>query len=146
MHTDIPVSNGIRTHDTSVREGGGGSCLRPRGHCDPNFETVLSGRTDRLYHLSVFRKLVNVMLSLGLVKHSDVKTHGEWSYSSIILNICTRWRRVVRLTPWYPLCIAQSFVTSALDGDEWSGSLPGTHCIGSWVGPKVGLMLWRIKK
>jgi hypothetical protein len=36
------------------------------------------------------------------------------------------------------------FLTSALAGGEWSGSrpgrfTPGTHWIGSWVGPRVGL-------
>jgi hypothetical protein len=37
-HTDIHASSGIRTHDPSVRESEGGSCLRPRGHCDrPNY-------------------------------------------------------------------------------------------------------------
>jgi hypothetical protein len=28
------ASNGIRTHDPSVRAGEDGSCLRPIGHCD----------------------------------------------------------------------------------------------------------------
>jgi hypothetical protein len=37
-----------------------------------------------------------------------------------------------------------SFLTSALDGDEWSASLPaarapGTHCTGGWVGLRDGL-------
>jgi hypothetical protein len=42
-----------------------------------------------------------------------------------------------------------AFLTSALDGGEWSASrpccftpgktAPGTHCIGGWVGPKAGL-------
>jgi hypothetical protein len=36
-HTDIHVSNGIRTHAPSVREVGDGSCLRPRYHCDGTF-------------------------------------------------------------------------------------------------------------
>jgi hypothetical protein len=41
------------------------------------------------------------------------------------------------------------FLTSALDGGEWSAShpghftpeerAPGTHCIGGWVGPRTGL-------
>jgi hypothetical protein len=33
-HTQINTSNGIRTHDPSIRAGGNSSCLRPRGHCD----------------------------------------------------------------------------------------------------------------
>jgi hypothetical protein len=43
-----------------------------------------------------------------------------------------------------------SFLTSALEGGEWSASRPGralspaeralgTHCIGGWVGPRAGL-------
>jgi hypothetical protein len=43
-----------------------------------------------------------------------------------------------------------SFLTSALDGGEWSASrpgralppgerTPGTHWIGGWVGPRAGL-------
>jgi hypothetical protein len=42
-----------------------------------------------------------------------------------------------------------SFLTSALDGGEWSASRlgrtllrgkdPGTHCTGGWVGPRAGL-------
>jgi hypothetical protein len=43
-----------------------------------------------------------------------------------------------------------SFLTSALDGGEWSASrpgraftpgerTPGTHCTGGWVGPRAGL-------
>jgi hypothetical protein len=40
--------------------------------------------------------------------------------------------------------IAPPFLTSALDGCEWSASgpgeiAPGTHWIGGWVGPRVGL-------
>jgi hypothetical protein len=45
--------------------------------------------------------------------------------------------------------IAPSFLTSTLDGGEWSASRPGrftperkaagTHCIGAWVGPRAGL-------
>jgi hypothetical protein len=39
-----------------------------------------------------------------------------------------------------------SFMTSALDGGEWSAPwftpwerTPGTHCTGGWVGPRAGL-------
>jgi hypothetical protein len=45
--------------------------------------------------------------------------------------------------------MAPTFLTSALDGGECSASrpggftpgevVPGTHCIGGWVGPGVGL-------
>jgi len=40
------------------------------------------------------------------------------------------------------------FLTSTIDGDEWSATHPGrfvlemnpvTHCTGSWVGPSPGL-------
>jgi hypothetical protein len=59
-----------------------------------------------------------------------------------------------RYTPWRRLggeeVYSYSFSTSALDGGEWSASLPGraftpgertpgTHCTGGWVGPRAGL-------
>jgi hypothetical protein len=34
MQTNIHALNGIRTHDSSVRESEDSSCLRPNGHCD----------------------------------------------------------------------------------------------------------------
>jgi hypothetical protein len=47
------------------------------------------------------------------------------------------------------LSLSLSFLTSALDGDEWSASrlsrftsrerAPSTHCTGGWVGPRVVL-------
>jgi hypothetical protein len=57
-------------------------------------------------------------------------------------------------TPWRSLgerrYSSYSFLTSALDGGEWSASrpgraitpgerTPGTHCTGGWVGPRAGL-------
>jgi hypothetical protein len=60
-----------------------------------------------------------------LIKHYAVKTYGEWSYSS-----------------------TDSYLTSALDRDEWSASRlarftqgkdTGTHCMGGWVGSRAGL-------
>jgi hypothetical protein len=52
--------------------------------------------------------------------------------------------------------IAPPFLTSALDGDEWSTSLtgrfspkerdPGTHWIVGWVGPEPVWMLWSREK
>jgi hypothetical protein len=54
--------------------------------------------------------------------------------------------------------IAPSFLTSVLDGGEWSASphppsrfiltdkAPGTHRIGGWVGPKAGLEAVEMRK
>jgi hypothetical protein len=52
--------------------------------------------------------------------------------------------------------IAPLFLTSALDGGEWSASCPcrftrmeratDTHWIGGWVGPELVWMLWRREK
>jgi hypothetical protein len=50
---------------------------------------------------------------------------GEWRYGSTILDLGTRWRWVVSFTP-RPLY---------LPGER----APGTHWIGGWVGPKVGV-------
>jgi hypothetical protein len=51
---------------------------------------------------------------------------------------------------WEGGCIAPSFLTSALDGDEWSASrrgrfTPSIHWIGGWVGTRAGwdAMTWR---
>jgi hypothetical protein len=61
-----------------------------------------------------------------------------------------------RYTPWRRLgggggrYSSYSFMTSALDGGEWSASrpgraftpgesTPGTHWTGGWVGPRAGL-------
>jgi hypothetical protein len=48
--------------------------------------------------------------------------------------------------------IAPSFLTSALDGGQWSASHPGRftpgegapaiHCVGDWMGPEPGWTLW----
>jgi hypothetical protein len=47
--------------------------------------------------------------------------------------------------------IALPFLTSALDGGDWPASClweitPGTQWLGSWVGPRAGLDLWRREK
>jgi hypothetical protein len=49
---------------------------------------------------------------------------GKWRYSSIFLDIGTRWRLVISFMPRpHYLRINR----------------PGTHWIGDWVGPRVGL-------
>jgi hypothetical protein len=68
---------------------------------------------------------VKVKLSLCLTKHHAMKAY---------------WRKG---------CIVHTFLTSALDGGEWSTSrpgrftprerAPGTHWIGGWVGPRAVL-------
>jgi hypothetical protein len=50
---------------------------------------------------------------------------GEWRYSSIILDLGTRWRWVVTFTP------LSRFTTGE--------GAPATHWIGGWVGPRAGL-------
>jgi hypothetical protein len=49
---------------------------------------------------------------------------GKWRYSSTILDLGTRWRRVLRFIPrpLYP-----------------QGKSPCTDWIGGWVGPRTGL-------
>jgi hypothetical protein len=57
---------------------------------------------------------------------------------------------------WGSGSIAPPFLTSSLDGGEWSAShpsrfiageeVPTTHWIGCWVGPRAGLALWRGEK
>jgi hypothetical protein len=55
---------------------------------------------------------------------------GEWRYSCIILDLCTRWRRVVSFTPLAALPPVKE---------------PRYQFIGDWVGPRTGLeaVEWR---
>jgi hypothetical protein len=50
---------------------------------------------------------------------------GEWRYSSTILDLGIRWRRVVSFTPRHLYSRRER--------------APGTHWVGSWVGPRAGL-------
>jgi hypothetical protein len=49
---------------------------------------------------------------------------GEWTFSSTIFDLATRWRLMVRFKP------------VAVYRKERD---PGTHWIGGWVGPRAGL-------
>jgi hypothetical protein len=40
-----------------------------------------------------------VKLLVRLIKHHAIKTYGEWRYSSIILDLGIKWRRLVSFTP-----------------------------------------------
>jgi hypothetical protein len=47
--------------------------------------------------------------------------------------------------------VAPPFITSVIDGGDWSSSRPcrltlGTQCIGGWAGPRAGLDLMEILK
>jgi hypothetical protein len=53
-----------------------------------------------------------------------MKTWGEGRYSSIILDLSTKWRWVVNFTP------------SSFTPGQWD---PGTRRIRCWVGPRSGL-------
>jgi hypothetical protein len=63
---------------------------------------------------------------------------------SSVLNLAPHHKYI-----WGSGGIAHAVLTSAVDGGEWSVScrdyltprerVPGTHWIGGWVGPRVGL-------
>jgi hypothetical protein len=53
-----------------------------------------------------------------------MKMHGEWRYSSNILDLGTRWRWVVSLCRCHVTLGKQA---------------PSTHWIGGWLGPRAGL-------
>jgi hypothetical protein len=56
---------------------------------------------------------------------------GEWKYSSNIIHLSTRWKRVVRFTLRSPY--------------SW-GKHPGIHWEGDWVGLRAGLDIMEKKK
>jgi hypothetical protein len=73
---------------------------------------------------SKFSETLTILKGKVLLCTTPSRRMGEWSYSSTILDLSTRWRWVVSFTP-RPLCPRE--VTT------------GTHWIGGWVGPKVRL-------
>jgi hypothetical protein len=102
-HTDHHALSGIRTHDPIVRAGKNSSCLWPRGHCDRREMKLLSSiqRTEIFCNDGTVRILPDTVVP--------------------VLNY-------LRIMPWRrrgSRCIALSFFTSALDGDEWLVSSPG---------------------
>jgi hypothetical protein len=75
---------------------------------------------------------VKVNLSLYLTKHHAMKTYcGSGGIAPRILNLGSRWKRVVSFTP-RPLY----FMLRAL----------GTHWIGGWMSPRAGLDTMANKK
>jgi hypothetical protein len=53
-----------------------------------------------------------------------METYREWRYSSIIINLGTRWRWMVSFTP--PAVLPQE-------------KAPGTRRIWGWVGPRASM-------
>jgi hypothetical protein len=93
-------------------------------------------KTHDNFHVSGFI-ISKVKLSQWLTKYHAMKTfpvlyqaprHGDvWGSGGIaarILNLCTRWRRVISFTP---LLLYSP------------GKAPGSHGIRGWVGPRAGL-------
>jgi hypothetical protein len=83
------------------------------------------GLENSIKHKHKVKVKVKVKLSLCLTKHHAMKTYwGIEGIAPCILDLGTRWRWVVSLTPrpLYPRERA-----------------PGTHWIGGWVGPRAGL-------
>jgi hypothetical protein len=69
-------------------------------------------------HLCDLFNLLNTVKKVNQSHNTTMEAQGERMYSSY------------------------SFTTSALHGGKWStspGKTPGTHCTGSWVGPRAGL-------
>jgi hypothetical protein len=70
---------------------------------------------------------------------SSAEFKKRWSCTS------TPWRRI-----WAEVWL-HAYLSSEQDGGEWSTSrsgsfTPGTHWIGSWVGPRAGAEKWRREK
>jgi hypothetical protein len=73
--------------------------------------------------------------------HSPIGLHGPLQGMALPFHAVKAWGGTGG--------VASAFLTSALDGCEWSVSrpscfipeerVPGTHWIGDWVGPRAGL-------
>jgi hypothetical protein len=128
-------------------------------HCDP-YACPSPGNVFTSWRISVelcmaschWRSslcLCSLVLSVTSINMATVRTPevGDTPASfNVEASIPTihLWRRRGRMYSSY------LFMTSALDGGEWSASrpgrtiplekgTPGTHCTGGWVGPRAGL-------
>jgi hypothetical protein len=65
MHTDVHPSTGIQTHDLSVRARDDGSCLRLRGHSDP--QSGMQGAEIPVFSLIDIRALLSYLLTFSFL-------------------------------------------------------------------------------
>jgi hypothetical protein len=103
-------------------------CVRPltwetKFHTHTELEAVLQCSAFNLYGF-IYQIGGHICLNYLQVRKRKVEAHGEWRYSSTILDLGTRWRWVVSFPP-LPLYPAER--------------APNTHWRGGWVGPRVNL-------
>jgi hypothetical protein len=114
-------------------------------------------RCDMVVQHSRLRDFACYQISFAL--HSYMRLANVGFFRIFQINSCNSAypieRDVYVMKTWGNEGIASSFLTSALDGVERSASrfcrftpgerIPGTHWIGGWVGPSVGLnaVEWR---
>jgi hypothetical protein len=93
--------------------------------------------------------LCNVFISFSYFLLKNVATELEGSNKvKVKLPLCLTKHHSMK-TYWGVEVLLHAFLTSALDGGEWSASrpgrftprerAPGTHSIGGWVGPRAVL-------
>jgi hypothetical protein len=118
--------------------------------------------TSAAIHSLPFR---GIRLSNGLGFHSGESSWHDWINGSALFRKKAEARNenkyeismpICKAVPSHTMeeqgerkCISYSFLTSALDGGEWSASRPGrallpgkdhgTYCTEGWVGPRAGL-------
>jgi hypothetical protein len=101
---------------SSVRASEDSSCLRPRGHCDPQILIALTIHVTRIKRLPTGRK---TGLRLPTLRYKDV--WGSEGKFLRIVNFGTRWRS------WRSFCVT-----------PWKNP-ENTYCIWIYVDPKDAL-------
>jgi hypothetical protein len=94
--------------------------------------------------MTTFHNFPQSIQQNSILPSISLTTQYPWSSCALFQLSTTPWRRIGEWRYGFT-----NFLTSALDGGEWSASLPGrftprertpgTHRIGGWVGPRVVL-------
>jgi hypothetical protein len=74
-----------------------------------------SGETHIAFYMTDIKVKGKVFPGLNLLSTTPWRRTGKWRYNSFILDLGTRWRFTL------------------------GQRAPGTHCVGSWLGPRSGL-------